>query len=107
MVICDCATRYPEAAPLRSVDIEHIAKELVELFMRVGVLAEILTDQDRNCMSQLLMEVYCLLQPGRTKGLVKPKCQIVRVQPGTLVLVLLPISASKLLARWQGPCNIV
>lgn len=36
-VICDYATHYREAVPLRSVDVEHIVDELVELFMRVGV----------------------------------------------------------------------
>ena len=68
LVICDYATRYPEAVPLRSVDAEHVAEELVKLFTRVGVPAEILTDQGSNFMSQLLVEVYNLLHiiPIRT-----------------------------------------
>ena len=44
LVICDYATRYPEAVPLKSIDAEHIAEELVKLFARVGVALEILTD---------------------------------------------------------------
>ena len=28
-VICDYATRYPEAIPLKHIDAEHIAEELV------------------------------------------------------------------------------
>ena len=45
LVICDYATRYPEAVPLKSIDAEHVAEELVKLFARVGVAQEILTDQ--------------------------------------------------------------
>ena len=35
LVVCDYATRYPEAVPLRSIDAEHIAEELVQIFSRV------------------------------------------------------------------------
>ena len=62
LVICDYATRYPEAIPLRSIDAEHIAEELIKVFSRVGVPKEILTDQGSNFTSQLLAEVYRLLQ---------------------------------------------
>ena len=68
LVICDYGTRYPEAIPLRSIDAEHVAEELVKLFARVGVPGEILTDQGSNFLSQLLTEVYHLLhvKPIRT-----------------------------------------
>ena len=62
LVICDYATRYPEAVPLHSIDAEHIAEELVKIFSRVGIPQEILTDQGTNFMSQLLKEVYRLLR---------------------------------------------
>ena len=67
-VVCDYATRYPEAIPLHSIDAEHIAEELVKLFAWVGVPSEILTDQGSNFVSQLLAEVYHLLhiKPIRT-----------------------------------------
>jgi transposase InsO family protein len=61
LVICDCATRYPEAVPLRSIDAEHVAEELVNLFSRVGIPKEILTDQGTNFTSQLLAEVYIFM----------------------------------------------
>ena len=61
LVVCDYATRYPEAIPLRAIDAEHIAEELIKLFARVGVPKEILTDQGSNFMSQLLAELYRLL----------------------------------------------
>ena len=31
-VICDYATRYPEAVPLRSIDAQHVAEELMQVF---------------------------------------------------------------------------
>ena len=68
LVICDYATRYPEAIPLRSIDAEHVAEELLKFFSRVGVPQEILTDQGSNFTSKLLAELYRLLkiQPIRT-----------------------------------------
>lgn len=68
LVICDYATRYPEAIPLRSTDARHVAEELFKVFARVGVPKEILTDQGSNFTSNLLAEVYRLLhiQPIRT-----------------------------------------
>ena len=68
LVVCDYATRYPEAVPLRSTDATHIAEELVQIFSRVGIPEEILTDQGSNFMSALLNEVYKLLKvkPIRT-----------------------------------------
>ena len=58
LVICNYATHYPEAIPLRSIEANPIASELVKLFARVGVPDEILTDQWTNFTSQLLQEVY-------------------------------------------------
>ncbi len=68
LVVCDYATRYPEAFPLRSTDAGSIAEELVNLFSRVGVPKEILTDQGTNFTSQLLTEIYRMLHvhPIRT-----------------------------------------
>ena len=54
LVICDYATRYPEAMPLKSIDAPQVAEELIHLFSRVGVPNEILTDQGINFTSQLL-----------------------------------------------------
>ena len=61
LVLCDYATKYPEAIPLWSIDAEHVAKEIIKIFARVGVLEEILTDQGSQFMSQLLAELYRLL----------------------------------------------
>lgn len=68
LVICDYATCYPEAVALRNIDANTVAEELLSFFARVGVPEEILTDQGTNFTSQLLKEVYRLLQikPIRT-----------------------------------------
>ena len=61
LVVCDYATRWSEAVPLKSIDAGHVAEELMVLFSRVGVPKEILTDQSSNFTSQLLKEVYWLV----------------------------------------------
>ena len=68
LVVCDYATRYPEAVALKSIDAEHIAEELVHLFARVCIPEEILTDKGSNFTSQLLTELYKMLNvhPIRT-----------------------------------------
>ena len=61
LVLCDYATRYLEAVPMRTVDAEAVADELVKVFSRVGIPEEILTDQGTNFTSKLLGELYRLL----------------------------------------------
>ena len=58
LVICDYATRYPEAIPLRCTDAHRVAEELIVFFSRMGIPREILSDQGTNFMSQLLKEIY-------------------------------------------------
>ena len=45
LVMCDYATRYPEAIPLKSIDATLVAEEIIKVFARVGVPDEIMTDQ--------------------------------------------------------------
>ena len=68
LVICDYATRYPEAVPMKNLDAGSVAEELIKVFSRVGVPQEILTDQGTNFTSKLLTELYKMLhvQPIRT-----------------------------------------
>ena len=51
LVVCDYATRYPEAIPLKNTNAEAVAEELLALFARVGIPNEILTDQGSNFKS--------------------------------------------------------
>jgi len=62
LVICDYATGYLEAVPLHSIDAGTVAKQLIQLFARVGIPKEILSDQGTNFLSQLLKGLYNLLQ---------------------------------------------
>ena len=64
LVICDYAMRHPEAIPLRSIDTEHIAEELVKVFSRMGVPKKILI---KGATSHLA-KVYTILhvQPINT-----------------------------------------
>ena len=67
ILVCYYATRYPEAIPMKAVDAEHVAEELVTMFSGVGVPSEILTDQGTNFMSKQLSELYRLLHVQRIR----------------------------------------
>ena len=61
VVVCDYATCYPEAIPLKKFTAPVIADELIEIFSKHGVPREILTDQGTNFTSQLLQELYKMI----------------------------------------------
>ena len=61
LVICDYATRYPEAFPLKSIKARQVANCLLQLFSRVGIPKEVLTDCGTNFLSKLLRQVYQVL----------------------------------------------
>uniref|UniRef100_A0A9J8C449 Gypsy retrotransposon integrase-like protein 1 n=1 Tax=Cyprinus carpio carpio TaxID=630221 RepID=A0A9J8C449_CYPCA len=62
LVIVDYATRYPEAIPLRKATAKNIAQELFLLSSRVGLPAEILTDQGTPFMSRIMADLCKLLK---------------------------------------------
>ena len=53
----DYAARYQEAFPMRSQDSESVANALMEMFSRVGVPKEIISDQVSSSMSALISEL--------------------------------------------------
>ena len=61
LTIIDMATRYPEAVPLRNIDTVSVAEALVEIFCRVGVPREILSDRGTQFKSELMSEINRLL----------------------------------------------
>lgn len=67
LVICDYATRYPEAYPLREVTAKQISTALLRFFSQVGIPREVLTDQGPNFMSHTLQQVYKLLGIKRVR----------------------------------------
>ena len=44
LTLVDFSTRYPEAVPLKNIDTETVAEALVDIFSRLGVPEEILSD---------------------------------------------------------------
>ena len=65
LVICNYATRYPEAVALPRVIGPTVVKELIQLFAQVGIPEKILMDQGPNFMLNLLEALYRLLQIRR------------------------------------------
>lgn len=61
LTIVDYATRYPEAIPLPGIEAERVAEALVDVFSRVGVPREMLTDLGTQFTSDLMHEVSRLL----------------------------------------------
>ncbi|KAL8611041.1 hypothetical protein ACOMHN_042657 [Nucella lapillus] len=57
----DYATRYPEAVALKRVETEVVAEGLVEVFSRVGVPSEVLSDRGTQFTSGVMKEVSRLL----------------------------------------------
>eukprot|EP00064_Thunnus_orientalis_P016885 superscaffoldBa00003444_g16958 len=173
LVVCDYATRFPEAFPLCTVTAPAVLRCLVQLFSRVGVPDEIITDQATNFTSRLqqlfhqqlgIAAIKTTPYHSQTDGEVpqastgfspfellygwdvqgpldlllktweapatsasdRSVVQFVlemrdrlakyrdeaearhrEFQPGQKVLLLLPSSNSKLLAKWQGPYTIL
>lgn len=75
LTLVDYATRYPEATPLKNIDTETVAEALVQMFSRVGVPNEILSDLGTQFTSDLMREVSRLLSLKQlTTTCYNPKC---------------------------------
>ncbi len=61
LVLVDYATRYPEATPMKSIEAERVAEELVVMFTRLGIPREVLTDLGTQFTSRVMKEVSRLL----------------------------------------------
>ena len=61
LTLVDYGSRYPEAVPLKKIDSETVAKALVDIFSRVGIPEEILSDQGTQFVSDCMKEVSRLL----------------------------------------------
>ena len=61
LTMVDFATRYPEAAPLKNIEAVTIADTLVDIFSRIGVPQEILSDRGSQFTSGVFAEVTKLL----------------------------------------------
>ena len=61
LTLVDFATRYPEAVLLKNIDTETVAEALVDIFSRLGVPEEILSDLGTQFVSECMKEVTRLL----------------------------------------------
>ena len=61
LTLVDFLTRYPEAVPLKNIDTQIVAKALVDIFSRLGVPEEILSDLGTQFVSDCMREVTRLL----------------------------------------------
>merc|ERR1711893_365423 len=61
LTIIDYATRYPEAVALANIDTETVAEALMEVYSRVGIPSEVLTDMGTQFTSAVMREVNRLL----------------------------------------------
>ena len=61
LTLMDCATRYPEAIPMKGIDTIECAEELVNIFSRIGIPQEILSDRGSQFVSDLMREISRLL----------------------------------------------
>ncbi|XP_076449483.1 uncharacterized protein LOC143285918 [Babylonia areolata] len=59
LVMVDYATRYPEAVPLKSI--KTVAEALFDMWSRLGIPAEVLSDQGTQFVSNIMKEVQRLL----------------------------------------------
>ncbi len=133
LVLVDYATRYPEAVALRNISAKSVAEALFSMISRVGIPKEILTDlvldvlretweegpsESKNeiqhvldlrtklhTLGQLSMENLLQAQDKQSR-LYNRGARLRNFTPGDKVLVLLPTSSSKLLAKWQGPFEV-
>ena len=51
--IC-CGSRYPEAVPLKTIDVREVAEGLLEIFSRTGVPRQLLSDQGSQFIGALM-----------------------------------------------------
>ncbi|KAH3717167.1 hypothetical protein DPMN_059947 [Dreissena polymorpha] len=61
LTVVDYATRYPEAMALKNIETETVAEALVDIFTRVGVPQEMLSDMGAQFTSGLMKEISRLL----------------------------------------------
>ena len=86
LTLVDYVTRYPEAVPLKKITTEAVAEVLLDIYSRVGIPEEVLTDQGTQFMSECMQEVSRLLSiKGLTSTPYHPICNgLVERWNGTL-----------------------
>ena len=58
LTLLDFTTGFPEAVPLKDIDAISVAEALLQIFSRVGIPREILSDRGTQLTSQLMNELH-------------------------------------------------
>ncbi|GFN98823.1 gypsy retrotransposon integrase-like protein 1 [Plakobranchus ocellatus] len=61
LTLVDAATRWPEAVPLKSISTTDVANALFNIFTRLGVPKEILSDNGQQLVSKAMEEVMTMM----------------------------------------------
>ena len=61
LTLVDYATRYPEAVPLKNIETETVAEALMDMYSRLGIPEEVLSDLGTQFVSKCMDEVSRLL----------------------------------------------
>ena len=89
LTLVDYATRYPEAVPLKNIDTETVAEALLDMYSRVGVPEEVLSDLGTQFTSDCMKEASRLLSIRRlTTSPYHPACNGLEKFNGTLKRML-------------------
>uniref|UniRef100_UPI00398E5D39 uncharacterized protein n=1 Tax=Pristiophorus japonicus TaxID=55135 RepID=UPI00398E5D39 len=89
LMMVDCASRYPDATALASVEADIVAIALLLMFTRLGFPDEILSNQGENFMSQLVKQLREQCQDKQLRASYYPQMnELVEKFNGTLKQVL-------------------
>ena len=65
LTLVDYATRYPEAVPLKNIETETVAEALLDMYSRLVIPEEVLSDLGTQFVSKCMEEVSRLLSTKR------------------------------------------
>jgi hypothetical protein len=97
LTVVDYASRYPDAVALSNIDTETVAEALLDIYSRVGIPREVLSDQGTQFTSQVMKEVSRLLSVKQlTSSAYHPICNgLVERFNGTLKTMLKRMCAER------------
>ena len=97
LTMVDYATRYSEAVPLKNINTVSVAEALLDIYSRVGLPEEVLSDLGRQFVSYCMKEVSRLLSISQlTTTPYHPICNgLVKRLIGTLKTMLRRLCAEK------------
>ena len=61
LILTDYASRYPEAVPIKNIDTETVAEALLNMYSRLGVPEEVLSDLGTQFVSKCMEKFSRLL----------------------------------------------